>query len=143
MSEEPLSIPAKRSLVFGLLTAGTSVALPAIFAFAERFNGDDIRDGWLTGLLSLGGGCGNFFLGIVCAVATLISAMSAITSANPRDRNAARLGLGFVGVAVLMVLWGQIQWKLDSPPPRSEEPDPPRDRACEAAALAGEPCKPK
>jgi hypothetical protein len=144
MSEEPvpLSVPARRAIVCGLLTCLTTFALGPIFAFAELFNGDDIRDGWLTGLLSLGGMCGNVFLGLVFGVATLISAMSAITSGNPRDRNAARLGLGFIGATVLVLLWGQLQWRSDAPPV-SSEPDPPRDRACEAAALAGEPCKPK
>ena len=144
MSEAPapLSVPAKRAIVCGLLTCLTTFALEPIFAFAERFNGDDIRDGWLTGLISVGGMCGNFFLGVVLGVATLISAMSAITSANPRDRNAARVGLGFVGLTMLVLIWGQLQWRRDAPP-RSGEPDPPRDRACEAAALAGEPCPPK
>ena len=144
MSEEaaPLSVPAKRAIVCGVLTCLTTFALGPIFAFAQRFNGDDIRDGWLTGLISVGGMCGNFFFGVVLATATLISAMSAITSPNPRDRNAARIGLGFVGLTVLVLLWGQLQWRSDAPP-RSNEPDPPRDRACEAAALAGEPCRGK
>ena len=146
MSDEqagaPLSVPAKRAIACGLLTFLTTFALEPIFAFAQRFNGDDFRDGWLTGLISVGGMCGNFFLGIVLGVATLISAMSAITSTQPRDRNAARIGLGFVGLTVLVLLWGQLQWRGDAPA-RSSEPDPPRDRACEAAALAGEPCKPK
>jgi hypothetical protein len=141
-SPVPLSAPAKRTLGFGLLTAATTVALPAIFAFAQRFNGDDVRDGWLTGLLSVGGMCGNVFLGVVFGLATVISAMSAITSPNSRDRNAARLGLGFIGATMVALLWGQLGWRGDAPA-RSAQPDPPRDRACEAAALAGEPCKPR
>ena len=104
-----LSGPAKRTLVLGLLTALTAVALRPIFAFAQLFNGDDIRDGWLTGLISLGGFCATFFFGIVCGIGTIGSAMSAITSEHQADRNAARIGLGLVGLRVLALLWDQLQ----------------------------------
>jgi hypothetical protein len=119
MSEPGLSGPAKRTLVLGLITFATTFMLGPVFAFAQRFNGDDIRDGWLTGLLSVGGGCANLFLGVICGLATVFSAMTAITSPNPRDRNAARIGLGFVGLAVLSpgpVARLSSQWQRKSSP---------------------------
>ncbi len=141
-SPVPMSGPAKRTLVFGVLTLGTTVVLPSIVALPGLFHSDDPRDGWLTGLLSVVGMGGTVFLGVIFGLATVISAMSAISSSSPNDRSAARLGLAFIGATVLVLLWGQLQWRSEAPE-RSSTPAPPRDRACEAAALAGEPCKPR
>jgi hypothetical protein len=107
----PLSSSAKWAVGFGLVTFGTTFALGPIFAVAQLFNGDDFRDGWLTALISMGGGCANFVLGVGCGVATVVSAMSPMRSENPRDRKAARLALALVGLAVLVLLVGQLQWR--------------------------------
>ena len=140
-SPPELSAAAKRTLGFGLLTALSSVALGPVFALAELFNGDDLRDGWLTGILSVGGGCAVVLGGVGCGIATVLSALLAITSQSPRDRNAARIGLAMVALPVLVMLWGQV--RQDGSAPRAVEPEPQRDRACEARALAGDPCPPK
>ena len=106
-----LSSSAKWCVAFGLLTLGTTFAFGPLFAFAQFFNGGDIRDGWLTALISVFGGCGNVLLGVGCGSATLLSALQPMRSENPRDRNAARLALGLVGLAVLIVLRGQLSWR--------------------------------
>ena len=104
----PLSSSAKWAVGFGLITLGTTVAFGPLFAFAQLFNGDDIRDGWLTGLITVFGGCGNVLLGVTCGAATLLSSLQPMRSESPRDRNAARLALALLAAAVLVVLRSQV-----------------------------------
>lgn len=99
------------TLALGAITFAATF-LPALaFSALAAMHHDDLRDDLLPGLvLGLGGTTGAFCLALVAGGGALATGLSAMRSPLPADRLATRLGLAFVGLAVLRALWSQLTW---------------------------------
>jgi hypothetical protein len=97
-----LSTAAKRAAASGLICL-SMLSFPWVLVFAVDHGGKD------NVFASMFIGVGSFLLagmiGLMSVIMCLWASSEAIASPNPRDRNAARVGLGALGLSLLIVLW--------------------------------------
>ena len=102
--QAPLSNAAKRAVASGLITF-SMLSWPWVLSWSlDRAPKDNF---FASLFIGVGGTLLMGMIGLMAVIMCLWKSLEAIRSNNPRDRNAARVGLGFLGLTVLALLWSQ------------------------------------